>query len=395
MIGRQTYGRKPMGRATLATTALLALGTLVLAHPASAQRVTVGSGVDYLGYSFDDGLGAEAAQLFLVPVAARVAAGEKLTFDVYTAWADGRVEQDGGTFTLSGPVDTNVKASYQATPWSHVALSVSVPTGDGTHDGEEAIVASVLSTDLLAFRETTWGTGLAVTSSVGVARQMGGFGVGLAAAYAVRGEFEPSEGDDLQYRPGNEARIRLGVDRNFDNSTVTFGGTFINYAEDRVSDDLAPDRNLFQAGNRIRLDASYAFRAGAGVWTIYLADLIRENGDLRVDIVDGTGTLVDSTFVQTASQNLLVGGVIGTIGLGGGFVFRPHVDYKYQTREEADGSDAGSGWILSAGGDIPLRLLGAELFPKARAYFGSVRALSGEDVGLFGMELKGTLRVGF
>ncbi len=214
-------------------------------------------------------------------------------------------------------------------------------------------MASVLSTDLLGFRESTWGTGLAVTSSLGLAGQAGGFGVGVAAAYAARGELEPNEDVSLTYRPGNEARIRVGVDRNFGNSTLTFGGTFINFQEDRVTDDLAADRNLFQAGNRYRFDVSYAFRAGAGVWTFYGADLIRENGDRRVDVVDETNTLVDSSFVQTASQNLIVGGVIGTMALGGGYVFRPHVDVRYQMREEADGNDAGSGWITAVGGDVP------------------------------------------
>jgi len=371
------------------------LSAFALAMPLSAQNVMIGTGVDYLGYSFEDGLGAEAAQLFMVPVALRVPVTDGLDLDLFSAWADGRIEQGGETFTLSGPVDTNVKASYQATPWAHVAVGVSVPTGDGTHDGQEAIVASVLSTDLLGFRESTWGTGLAVTSSVGLARQVGGFGVGVAAAYAMRGEFEPSEGVNLTYQPGNEARIRVGLDRNFDNSTLTFGGTFVSYAEDQVTDDFAPDRNLFQAGNRIRVDASYAFRAGAGVWTIYAADLIRENGDLRVDIVDETSTPVDSTFVQTATQNLLMGGVIGTVGLGGGYVFRPHVDFKYQIREEADGADAGSGWILAAGGDIPIRLVGSDFFPKARVYFGSIKSVAGEQVSLLGMEFKGTIRVSF
>ncbi len=378
-------------RACAAALGLLAVLTL----PAMAQSAMVGTGVDYLGYSFDEGLGAEAAQLFVVPVAVRFPVGEKVTFDLFSAWADGRIEQGGNTYTLSGPVDTSVKVSYLATPWAQVGLSVSIPTGDGTHNTQEALVASVLSTDLLGFRESTWGTGLAITSSVGVARQMGGFGVGLAAAYAMRGEFEPSDGVDLTYQPGNEARFRFGLDRNFDNSTLTLGVSLISYQEDRVTDDVAADRNLFQAGNRIRFDASYAFRAGAGVWTLYAADLLRENGDLRVDIVDETNTPVDSTFVQTASQNLIVGGVIGTVGLGGGFVFRPHVDYKYQTREEADGADAGSGWIMAAGGDIPMRLFGADFFPKARVYFGSIRSLSGEDVGLLGMEFKGTIRVSF
>lgn len=381
-----TVGRSGVA---IAISSLLAVSALVATPaPSTAQGVTLGTGVDYLGYSFEDGLGAEAAQLLLVPVAMRVPVGGSLSLDLFSAWAEGRVERSGSTLTLSGPIDTNVKASWRPTPWATTAVTVNVPTGDGTHDDQEAIVASVLSTDLLGFREATWGTGLAVTSSLGLAGQAGGFGMGVAAAYAVRGEFEPNEDVSLTYRPGNESRIRVGFDRNFGNSTLTFGGTFINFQEDRVTDDVVTDQNLFRAGNRYRFDVSYAFRAGAGVWTFYGADLIRENGDMRVDVTD-------STFVQTASQNLIVGGVIGTMALGGGYVFRPHVDVRYQMREEADGNEAGSGWITAVGGDVPVRLLGSEFFPKARVYFGAIRSLTGEDVSLLGMELKGTFRVGF
>lgn len=381
-----TVGRSGVA---IAISSLLAVSALVATPaPSTAQGVTLGTGVDYLGYSFEDGLGAEAAQLLLVPVAMRVPVGGSLSLDLFSAWAEGRVERSGSTLTLSGPIDTNVKASWRPTPWATTAVTVNVPTGDGTHDDQEAIVASVLSTDLLGFREATWGTGLAVTSSLGLAGQAGGFGMGVAAAYAVRGEFEPNEDVSLTYRPGNESRIRVGFDRNFGNSTLTFGGTFINFQEDRVTDDVVTDQNLFRAGNRYRFDVSYAFRAGAGVWTFYGADLIRENGDMRVDVTD-------STFVQTASQNLIVGGVIGTMALGGGYVFRPHVDVRYQMREEADGNEAGSGWITAVGGDVPVRLLGSEFFPKARVYFGAIQSLTGEDVSLLGMELKGTFRVGF
>lgn len=379
----------------IARTAVAIAAAAAIAVPVAGQRPTIGTGVDYLGYSFEEGLQVEAAQLMVIPVALRVPAGERLSFDVYSAWAEGRVERSDGTSSLSGPIDTSVKASYQVAPWALLSVGVNVPTGDGTHDGEEAIVASVLSTDLLGFREATWGTGFAVTTSAGVARQAGGFGLGVAVAYAARGRFEPSEGVNLTYQPGNEVRIRAGVDRNFGNSTLTLGGTLVSYAQDRVSDDISSDRNLFQAGNRIRLDASFSFRAGAGVWTLYAADLLRDNGDLRVDVFDETNTPVDSTFVRTARQNLFVGGIIGSIGLGGGLVFRPHVDLKYQTREEPSGGDAGSGWIAGAGGDIPLRLRGIDFFPKARVHYGAIRSQTGEDVGLLAMELAGTFRVSF
>ncbi len=374
--------------------AAAAVAAALFAAPLGAQT-TVATGVDYLGYSFDSGLGADAAQLLLIPVAARIPVTNALTLDLFSAWAEGRVEQNNMQMKLSGPVDSGVKLSLQATPWALLAVSANLPTGHATHSTEEAIVASVLSTDILSFRETSWGTGAAVTTSVATAMRAAGFGLGVAAAYAARSSFEPSEGVDLAYTPGNEIRVRAGLDRNFGNATLTAGATFVQYTEDQVAEGGASATNLFQAGNRLRFDASLAFRAGSGVWTIYGADLIRSNGDLFVDIVDGSGATVGETTIPTAEQNLIVAGVIGSVGLGGGFVFRPHVDVKLQTREEADGSTAGSGWIVAAGGDIPFRIFGSEFFPKARVYFGAIENLTGANVSTLGAEFKGTLRLHF
>jgi hypothetical protein len=367
--------------------ALMALAVALGAQPATAQY-SLGGGVDWLSYSFKDGLGVESAQLMMFPAALRLPVGAGLTFDIYSAWAEGRVETNGNQLTLSGPVDTSVKASYQATPWALVSVGVNVPTGKAGHNAEEAAVASVLATDLLGFGEASWGTGFAVTSSVATAVAAGGFGLGVAGAYSVRGEFEPEDGSPVRYKPGSETRVRVGIDRNFGTSTLTLGGTFMNYAADQ-EDGV----NLFQAGHRLRFDASFAFRAGDGVWTLYAADVIRENGDLTLDLVDGVGTIVGDTTIVTAKQNMIQGGLVGTLGLGGGFMFRPHFDFRYQMREEDDGNEAGTGWMFGAGGDLPFRLFGGtELFPKARVFFGSIRDSSGVDIGVVGLELKGTIR---
>lgn len=355
----------------------------------------VGIGADYLGYTFDDGLGADAAQLMLVPLAVRLPVSNSLTFDIFAAWAEGRVERDNTTLSLSGPVDTGVKASYQMVPWAIVSVSANLPTGNSSHTGEEAVVASILSTDLLSFRETTWGNGLAITSSLATAVRAGGFGLGIAGAYSARNSFEPSEGIATSYTPGNEIRVRAGLDRNFGNSTFTAGATWVTYSQDQVQEGTTAPRNLFQAGNRLRFDAALAFRAGSGVWTLYAADLLRENGGLLLDVVDGGGMVVGDTTVVTAKQNLIVGGIIGSVSIGGSFVFRPHIDFKSQVREASDGGTAGSGWMLAAGGDIPLRLFGAEFFPKGRVYFGSIEDTMGTGVSLVGAEFKGTLRLSF
>ncbi len=368
----------------------IALATAVMASAVSAQ-ITIGIGTDYMGYTFDEGLGATAAQLLMVPVALRLPLGDAIALDVAASWAQGKIERDNTTFSLQGPTDVRLKLSWSATPWALVSFGASLPTGNSMHDGEEAIVASVLATDLLGFRESTLGTGASLTSAVATAARVGGWGVGVAGAYSVRGEFEPSADQDLTYQPGNETRVRLGFDRNIGNSTFTMGGTVMDY-----SSDLANSRNLFQAGRRMSFDATYAFRAGAGVWTIYAADMIRENGDLTLSIVDDLGSIVADTAITTAKQNLMVAGFVGSIGVGSGFVFRPHIDFKMQNRTEPDGSDEGSGWMLSAGGDFPVRVFGGyDFFPKARLLYGSITNGAGDGINVIGAEFTATVRWAF
>jgi len=375
----------------------LAAMVLAAATPVSAQY-SAGTGVEYQSYDFDAGLGTDAAQLLLVPVAVRIPVAEGLSFDIYSAWAEGRVQADGQTLKLSGPVDTGLRGAYQATPWALVTVGVNLPTGVSEHDTEEALVASVLSTDILGFRETTWGRGFAVTSSLAVARQVGGFGLGLAASYSLRGKFNPTsdvgttpaDESALEYQPGSERRVRLGLDRNFGNSTMTLGATFINYAHDE-----ADGRNLFQAGNRFRFDGTYAFRMGSGVWTVYASDLLRQNGDLSLVVLDSAGDSVDVAGVETPKQNLIIGGVTGSVAIGGGFVFRPHVDGRLQSRKDSGGSTAGSGWLVGMGGDIPVRVFGSDFFPKARVLLGKMKDPAEQSISIFGLEFSGTLRLNF
>ena len=363
-----------------------------LATPAPAQQ-SVGVGVEYQGFTFEEGLGASAAQLLLFPVAVRLPAGS-LTFDVYAAWAQGKVEREDVSYTLQGPVDTRVKASWQATPWALLSVGASLPTGNSTHDGEEAVVASVLAMDLLGFREATWGTGAQITTSLATAMRAGGWGIGIAGAYAVNNEFEPSAEMDLRYQPGNEARVRIGLDRNIGTNTFTAGLTFMTFAADEA-EDPTNRFNIFQAGNRFRLDATYAFRGGGGVWTLYAADLWREHGDLTPIITNDVGAIVGDTSIVMPSQNLIVAGMIGAVALGSK-TFRPQVDFKLQDREEVDGKNEGSGWLLSAGGDLPLRLFGSwDFFPKAQVTIGAVKDATGTSRQVTAAEFSGTIRWGF
>ncbi len=371
---------------------MLLLGlALSLPDPLASQATehAFGVGWQFQSYSFDEGLGAKVATLNMVPLAYSVPIGGRLGLDFYGAYADGRVERGGTTYLLQGMVDTRVRAIFQASPWAILTASVNLPTGNATHDEEEAVVASVLSTDVLGFREATWGTGGAVTTGFATAMEAGTWSLGLGASYRLSQGFEPTYGSSLTYEPGNEIRVRLGLDRNVgEGGKFTTGVTYQNFSEDQFETSAGDMRNLFQAGSRIRGDMSYAFRSGRSTWALYGVDIWREKGDAFLDLVDSQGTVVGDTTVVVGSQNLVVVGLNGSALLGSLRV-RPALDFRYQMREE----DIGEGWLAGAGLDIPLRLFGSfDAFPRGRFSWGQLKASDGETRSLWGVEVGLMLR---
>lgn len=375
------------------TLVLAAVGLALLSAPRSSpaqvtDRQSLGVGAHFQGYAFDDALGVDVANLLLIPVAYRLPVTETFSADLYAAYARGAVERPGGggTFELAGPVDTRVRAVWRALPWAVVTASVNVPTGNESHDSEESLVASVLSTDLLGFRESTWGTGFGVTTGIATAHRVGSWGVGVGASYRTAGDFEPRTDTSFTYDPGNEARVRVALDRSFGEATkLTLGFTYQDFSTDQVD-----GRNLFQSGSRARVDGAFAFRTGAATWNAYAASIWRESGDVTLDILDAAGTVVGDTTFSTGSQTLAVVGITGAVPVSGDFRIRPTVDFRVQDRE----AGAGSGWVVAAGGDVPLRLFGSyDVFPRARGLLGEMDDEGGASRGFWGVELGFTVRI--
>jgi hypothetical protein len=352
--------------------------------PGQTTAHAFGAGVQFQRFSFSEALGADAASLTMIPVAYALPVGDRFDLDLYSAYANGSVDKGGMSYGLQGLVDTRLRARLQVAPWAVLTAMVNLPTGKSSHDAEEAVVASVLSTDILGFREANWGTGTAFTTGVVTARQAGDWGIGLGVSYRLSNGFEPSTENNLVFEPGNEIRVRFGLDRNVgENGKFTAGATFQNFSEDQYD-----GRNLFQAGNRFRFDASYAFRSGRSTWALYGVNVWREAGDAFLDLVNPQGTVVGDTTVVVGSQNLLILGVNGSTPVGT-LRIRPSVDFRYQTREEGNGE----GWLVGAGADVPLRLMGAyDLFPRGKFLLGSLKAVSGASESLWGLELGLTFR---
>jgi hypothetical protein len=208
--------------------------------------------------------------------------------------------------------------------------------------------------------------------------------------------FEPAPDQPLTYEPGNETRVRLGVDRNVGEAgKLSAGLTLQNFSTDQFSTEQIERQNLFQAGNRFMADGSYAFRLGSQTWTVYGSDLWREKGDLFLSVIDAGGAVVGDSTVTTGSQNLLTFGFAGAVPVGSIYRLRPGADLRLQSREDPTGSTEGSGWMLGAGADFPIRLFGTyDVFPRARFTLGSIEGPDGDSHGVRGGELGITVRWG-
>lgn len=340
----------------------------------------------FQGYWFSKDIGASSATLAILPLAYALPVSRNVAFDLYTAVARGDVKTGDANHTLQGLVDTHIRASITVTPWAVITGAINLPTGKATHDDDEAIVASALSTELLGFREAMWGTGFGATAGIVTAFKAGNTGVGFGASYRLASEFEPSSSTPFKYAPGDETRVRVALDRNLGNNKLTLGATFQNYSDDQID-----GRNLFAPGARWRGDASYSFRSGPGAsWTLFATDVWRQNGDVSLQIVDATGKAIrDSTF-SAGQQNLLVVGAAGATRLRSGMALRPMADFRLLTRESGESE----GWLAGAGTELPMRRGGVDWIPQFRVSYGMLEGATDEKHGFFGTEVSLTLRWG-
>jgi len=371
---------------------LLSLALLpAVAGAAAAQgpafRSSVAAGTHLQSFRFAEGIGARSAELVLTPIAYQQRLGSNGLVELYGAFARGTVQMDGETFTMANLTDTWLRTSWVATPGTTITLGVNLPTGKPTHDNREAVVATVLATDLLGFREASWGTGLGATLGVSSAREIGPWTASLGASYRRSGEFNPRADTLLHYRPGNETRGRAAFQRKIgDDRGLSLGLMVLTYTEDRLD-----GRNLFQAGTRAMADVSYSFRRGRGEWTVTVADIWRDKGDVTLPIVSQASTVTGDTTFQTGAQNLVFAAIGGSTPLTSRLVIRPGLDFRVQRGEDV----GGQGWVLGLGADVPLYAGGAvEVFPSARVLRGELQNREKEMKGIWGLETSLVVRWG-
>lgn len=361
---------------------LLAALLLGAAAPAQAQEIglvpSLAGGLHVQSFRFQEGMGASSATLYLLPVAYQLPLSRRALLEFYASHGTGSVEMDGRTYRLSAFTDSWMRASYTVGPKLVASVGLNLPTGHPTHDAQEAVVATVLSTDLLGFREASWGMGFAATGGLSTMRQLGPWSVSLGASYRRSGQFEPRADTGVVYAPGDEVRARAAMERTFaSGSSLSIGVMAMEYTHDQLD-----GYNLFAAGPRVMLDASYAFAALGTTWSVYGADIWRGQGQVTLPIISQGATVRTDSAYSVGQQNMVVAGIGGKVKLSSRLVLRPGADVRYQRGNEV-GAD---GWVTSLGADLPLRIGPMEVFPSGRVLIGSLENRSRVQRRAGGME---------
>lgn len=354
-----------MKRTRVFTTAMIAAAAILAAapttaHAQSAQSASVASGAHVQEFSFGAGSDVSSARLVLVPFAYQARLTDGLVLDGYAAYAAGEVRSGNSTFELHGPVDSWARLRWSLTPWAIAAVGVSLPTGVERHSPEEAVVANVLSSDLLGFREGNWGAGASATAGISTAHAVGAARMTMGLSYRFVGSFDPRSDSAATYAPGNETRMRVGLGTNISGGHLETGITVQHFSVDRLN-----QRNLFQSGTRLRADLGYDI----GGWSVYAADLWRARGELTLPVLNVIdGSAVRDTSMTVGWQNLALGGISGSLPIGHGYIIQPMVEAKARQRSDV----AGRGWIASVGAGLPFRVLGLDAFPQVKLSRGSL-----------------------
>jgi hypothetical protein len=225
---------------------------------------------------------------FAVPMFVLIPITPSFSFDVGTSFARSEVQQTTNgtlaTSTISGLTDTQIRANYTlGNDFIVLTAGVNVPTGQSTVKTNQLLAANLIGSDFLSFPISNMGTGFGGTGGIAFARPVGewnvGFGLSMRRA-AQYDPFDPGGGPAVHYQPGNEYRVRGGVDHSFGTGRIAAGLTYSTFGNDNLAG------SVYNTGNRWLSQVSVTNNFGPGQLSLVGWNLFRE-----------AGTLADSSFL--------------------------------------------------------------------------------------------------
>ncbi len=354
---------------------------LIGAAPAAAQGLGAGigttarSGVLLETYSFGSGLAFTRISELTVPLSVFQRFGDRLAVDVSTAFASASVKTvSSGDLTLSGLVDTDIRAAYTAIPGRLTLTLVStLPTGKATVADSLLPLFGAMATDLLDFATPSFGGGGGVTGGAATAFKLGqSWALGAAASYHHNASYIPVAGGGT-LSPGDDIRVRLGTEGPLGGGKY-FRGALVFTASGH---DTAAGGSSAFAGDRTLIYTMVSMPLGRSSLSIYGFDMLR----LRARGIPTTS----SGAVAIPKGNVLSLGARLDRPLSPVLTLSPHVDFRHELN--GDTTLALLGYMVRPGADLRWRLNSrAAVVFQGQLAFGTLHD-NGATISLLGPKL--------
>ena len=343
-----------LGRARWAVTLLTLAAPAAGAQQFVPDPATATIGLESRYYAFGQALGVRSLGQWAIPLAVIVPRG-RFTLDA-GAWLASTMltRLDGERETVTGLTDTQLRGSYVL---GHDAVvftaMVNLPTGAHNLSAADYAVLAAASSSFLAFPVNTYGSGLSVTAGAAGAFTSGPWNLGAAGSFRLSEQYAPfvDASGTFQYQSGPEVRLRAGADRLVRSARLSLGLTFSTFSNDEYATGGGA-AGVYRPGRRLIAEAYYATLIGGWAVTGYAWDFYRWSGD-------SAGVSVRNR------ENLIVGGVAASIGLGRTVTWEPGVEGRLSMPEE------GRAMLLEFSSSFQVRLGPSwRLIPMARFGFG-------------------------
>lgn len=292
---------------------------------------------------------------FSVPLFVMIPITPNFGLDVGSSYAMSKVDQTTATrktsSTISGLTDTQIRATL-GNDFVVVTAGVNLPTGSTTVPVDKQRAASLIGSDFLAFPISNMGTGFGGTGGIAFAQPLGDWNLGVGVSMRHSAQYDPFDaaGGAIQhYQPGNEIRVRAGIDHALGTGRFTIGETYSSFGNDNLGG------SIYNTGNRYLTQLSLNNTMGPGQVTLTGWNLFRTSG-----------TLADGSFLD--HENIGNAALAYGITVGSALI-EPNVEGRLWTQPGASNSVLGTFGLRAQ-----LEILGFTVLPGAGFSVGTVAA---------------------
>ncbi|MBI1809929.1 MAG: hypothetical protein HYR75_08550 [Gemmatimonadetes bacterium] len=315
-----------MTRLRLLPALLLAAAALPLGAQGIADASVIAA-PQWVQYKFTTPGTEKTVSQFAIPIAVIVPFSERFNLDVSTSYANSAVRFNGAqTSSISGLTDTQVRGNFTfGDNFGIVTLGLNLPTGMYKVPTGQIEAAGQIGNDFLLYPVASMGSGLSTTGGVAFAQPVGDWNLGVGASFRHSTAFDAyaMPAGSLRFTPGDEMRLRIGLDRPVLDGSFSVGVTYSKFGKD------AADSTTFSTGDRALAQATLSLPVSIGnlsltAWNLYRAQGQRI-GDIEpwenvADVTAAFGWNAGGLYVEPSLEGRvwnMDGSHAGTIGNAG------------------------------------------------------------------------------